>query len=65
MVERTNAWNGRSRRNSKDYERTTASAKALLQISAIQLMLHRLAPAENSVTFNDRRTNATPVTIAA
>ena len=65
VVERTNAWNGRSRRNSKDYERTTASAEAMLQISAIQLLLHRLAPADNSVTFNYRRTNATPSTIAA
>ena len=65
VVERTNAWNGRSRRNSKDYERTTASAEAMLQISAIQLMLHRLAPADNSVTFNYRRKIATPETIAA
>ena len=32
VVERTNAWNGRSRRNSKDYERTTASAEAMIQI---------------------------------
>lgn len=65
VVERTNAWNGRSRRNSKDYERTTASSEARLQISAIHLMLHRLAPANHPVTFNYRHTNATPATIVA
>ena len=65
VVERTNAWNGRSRRNSKDYERTTASAEAMLQISAIHLMLHRLAPSEAPVIFNYRASNVTPATAAA
>lgn len=44
VVERTNAWTGKYRRNSKDYERTTASAEAMVQVSMIHLMLHRLAP---------------------
>lgn len=44
VVERTNAWNGRSRRHSKDYERLTKSSAAMVQISNIQLMLRRLAP---------------------
>jgi transposase len=44
VVERTNAWTGRSRRNSKDYERTPASAAAMIQISHLHLMLRRLAP---------------------
>jgi putative transposase len=44
VVERTNAWNGRSRRNSKDYERTPGSSAARIQLSHIQLMLQRLAP---------------------
>ena len=66
VVERTNAWNGRSRRHSKDYERTTASAEALIQISAIHLMLKRLAPADPPVTFNYRRNqNTTPSAAAA
>ena len=65
VVERTNAWNGRSRRNSKDYERTTASAEAMLQISAIHLLLHRLAPRDVPVTFNYRNSNVTPATVAA
>lgn len=44
VVERTNAWNGRCRRNSKDYERTIASSTAMIQISNVHLMLRRLAP---------------------
>lgn len=44
VVERTNAWTGRSRRNSKDYERTPASAAAMIHISHLHLMLRKLAP---------------------
>jgi len=44
VVERTNAWTGRSRRNSKDYERTPASAAAMIQISHLHLMLRKLTP---------------------
>ncbi len=44
VVERTNAWNGRARRNSKDYERKPESAAAMIQISNIHLMLRKLAP---------------------
>lgn len=40
VVERTNAWVGKYRRNSKDCERTTTSAEAMVQTS----MLQRLAP---------------------
>jgi transposase len=46
VIERTNAWNGRYRRNSKDYERSIESSTAMIQISNIQLMLHRLAPCD-------------------
>lgn len=42
VVERTNAWNGRSRRNSKDYERKPVSSASMIQISNIRLMLNRL-----------------------
>ena len=66
VVERTNAWNGRSRRNSKDYERTTASAEAMIKWSAIRLMLKRLAPSDPPVTFNYKLAgSATPTTVAA
>jgi putative transposase len=44
VVERTNAWTGKYRRNSKDYERTTASSEAMVQVSMSHLMLKRLAP---------------------
>jgi putative transposase len=49
VVERTNAWNGRYRRNSKDYERHIKSSTAMMQISNIHLMLHRLAPCDRPV----------------
>ena len=65
VVERTNAWNGRSRRNSKDYERTTASSEARIQWSALHLMLNRLAPpTPKSAPFKYRPTPATPVASA-
>lgn len=44
VVERTNAWNGRCRRHSKDYERTVASSAAMIRVSNVQLMLRQLAP---------------------
>jgi putative transposase len=44
VIERTNAWHGRYRRNSKDYERSTASSTAMIQISNIHLMMNRLSP---------------------
>jgi putative transposase len=44
VIERTNAWVGKYRRNSKDYERSTESAEAMLKVSMIHLMLQRLQP---------------------
>src|SRR5262245_35278602 len=44
VVERTNAWNGRERRNSKDYERQPTSSAAMIQLSNSNLMLNRLSP---------------------
>jgi putative transposase len=46
VVERTNAWNGRCRRHSKDYERRAESSAAMIHLSNIHLMLRRLAPAD-------------------
>ena len=46
VIERTNAWNGRCRRHSKDYERTIESSAAMLHVSNIHLMLRRLSPAD-------------------
>jgi putative transposase len=44
VVERTLAWLGRCRRNSKDYERRTDSSESMIRISAMHLMLKRLQP---------------------
>lgn len=43
IVERTFGWLNRSRRLSKDFERTTDSSQALIQIAMIHLMVKRLA----------------------
>jgi len=49
VVERTNAWNGRDRRNSKDYERKPTSSAVMIQLSNINLMLNRLSPRSHPV----------------
>jgi len=54
VVERTNAWNGRSRRLSKDYERRLDSSESMLRVSALHLMLRRLAPRPVAQTFRYR-----------
>ena len=54
VVERTFAWNGRCRRHSKDYERRTDSSEAMVQISSLNLMLHRLAPEPRATPFRYR-----------
>jgi transposase len=42
IVERTFGWWNRSRRLSKDYERTTASSEAFIKVAMIHLMARRL-----------------------
>jgi len=42
VVERTFAWLGRHRRLGKDYEELLVNSEAMIQIAAIQTMLHRL-----------------------
>jgi putative transposase len=44
VVERTFAWIGRYRRNSKDYEKHTESSESMVLISSMSLMLRRLKP---------------------
>lgn len=44
VIERTNAWTIRCRRNAKDYERRVDSSAAMIQWSNIHLMARRLAP---------------------
>ena len=45
VVERTNAWFGRYRRNSKDYEKRTDSSESMVLLSTMNLMLRRPRPA--------------------
>jgi putative transposase len=54
VVERTFAWHGRYRRQSRDYERRTDSSESMIRISAVHLMLRRLAPAKNTPAFRYR-----------
>jgi putative transposase len=51
VVERTFAWQGRYRRHSKDYERRTDSSEAMIRVSALYLMLRRLARSHPGPAF--------------
>jgi putative transposase len=55
VVERTFAWLGRYRINSKEYERLTSSSESQVYISSVQLMLKRLKPEEQYSEFKYRR----------
>jgi putative transposase len=48
VVERTFAWLGRCRINSKEYERLTRSSEAQVCVSMIRLMLNRLMPCKDN-----------------
>jgi putative transposase len=54
VAERTFGWNGRCRRHSRDYERRTDSSESMVKISAIHLMLRRLAPSHDVRKFQYR-----------
>ncbi len=56
VVERTFAWLGRYRRNSRDYERFAHSSEAMIKVSSIHRMLRLLKPdkSKESVPFNYR-----------
>lgn len=54
VVERTFAWHGRCRRHSRDYERRTDSSEAMIKVSALHLMLRRLAPKKGVPAFRYR-----------
>jgi putative transposase len=55
VVERTFAWLGRYRINSKEYERLTSSSESQVYISSIQLLLKRLKPSKDYAEFKYRR----------
>ena len=52
VVERTFAWLGRYRRNSRDYEKLSQTSESMLVISGIQLMLRRLKPRGDAFVFH-------------
>jgi len=52
VAERTFAWLGRYRANSKDYERLTKSSESMMRISMIQLLTKRLRPAKEYTDMN-------------
>lgn len=52
VVERTFAWLGRYRRNSRDYEKLPRTSESMLKVSGIQLMLRRLKPQERPFVFH-------------
>lgn len=64
VVERTNAWHGRSRRNSKDYERKPESSAAMIYLSNIQLMLRRLT-SHRQPAFHYRTVASEPLKLAS
>ena len=51
VVERTFAWLGRYRRNSRDYEKLPQTSESMLKISSMQLMLRRLRHKETAFVF--------------
>jgi putative transposase len=55
VVERTFAWVGRCRINSKEYERLGRSSEAQVQISMVRLMLNRLKPSDDNPKFRYKR----------
>lgn len=55
VAERTFAWNGRSRRSSKDYERRVDSSESMTRVTAIHLTLRRLAPSSHTPAFRYRK----------
>jgi putative transposase len=51
VIERTNGWVKRSRRNAMDYEHTTSSSEAMVRITMTKLMLNRLTDAKPEFPF--------------
>jgi len=59
VVERTHAWFGRCRRNSKDYERAESPSESMIQVSSIRLMLRRLDTANIATPDPNHPTSVT------
>lgn len=51
VVERTFAWIGRYRRNSRDYERYASTGESMIRVSSIHRMLRKLNPDQSKKTI--------------
>ena len=51
VIERTNGWVKRARRNAMDYEKTTSSSEAMVRISMMKIMLNRLTDTKPEFPF--------------
>ncbi len=51
VIERTNGWVKRSRRNALDYEHNTSSSEAMIRITMTKLMLNRLTDTKPEFPF--------------
>ena len=58
VVERTFAWLGRYRINSKEYERLTTSSESQVYVSSVQLLLKRLKPSKEYAEFKYKHAKA-------
>lgn len=58
VVERTFAWLGRYRINSKEYERLTTSSESQVYISSIKLILNRICSSKQYANFKYKRAAA-------
>jgi putative transposase len=60
VVERTFAWIGRYRRNSRDYEWSTETSESMIRVSSIHRMLRKLSPdaSKKANPFKYRETKA-------
>ena len=54
VIERTNGWVKRSRRNAMDYEHTTTSSEAMVRIAMMKIMLNRLTDEKPAFPFRYR-----------
>ena len=51
VIERTNGWVKRSRRNAMDYEKTASSSEAMVRICMMKIMLNRLTDEKPAFPF--------------
>ena len=58
VIERTNAWVKRSRRNAMDHEHITLSSEAMVRIAMTRIMLNRLTDAKPEYPFRYRQKSA-------